>query len=293
MRSGVGMDLGIVIALKEEFREFMALLPVQPTPERDPATGQYGYVFEHPVSHRRCVVTLIGEMNPEPAALQTERPLSHWTPRTVVMLGIAAGIHPDVRVGDVVIASQVDNYLATAKAQAGSAPDSFELSLGGTVFHADFNLLTQVRNFEFFAPEVFSRWQQDCARVLAELVPEEEVRTALLQKGLVRAAPDLLDAHLASEAIHHGLRQMGQAAQFARISVQGPRPLLGFDEMVNGQLVKTYQVSTNGLHWAVRVNGRIVDAYTGLAGLPEEEYMQRLQPYPGARIVVDLLEEML
>jgi hypothetical protein len=105
-----------------------------------------------------------------------------------------------------------------------------------------------------------------------------------------RAAGKCVDV---AKAIHHGLRQMGQAAQFARISVQGPRPLLGFDEMVNGQLVKTHQVSTNGLHWAVRVNGRIVDAYTGLAGLPEEEYMQRLQPYPGARIVVDFLEEML
>lgn len=204
------MDLGIVIALKEEFREFMALLPVQPTSERDPQTGQYAYVFELPGSGRRCVVTLIGEMNPEPAALQTERLLSHWAPRAVVMLGIAAGIHPDVRVGDVVIASQVDNYLATAKAQGGSTPDAFEFSLGGTVFHADFNFVTQVRNFEFFAREVFSRWQQECAQVLAELVPAEAVRTALLQKRLVRAAPDLLDAHLASDSV------VGAAQQFTQ-----------------------------------------------------------------------------
>ncbi len=210
MRSGVGMDLGIVIALKEEFREFMALLPVQPTPERDPATGQYGYVFEHPVSGRRCVVTLIGEMNPGPAALQTERLLSHWSPRVVVMLGIAAGIHLDVRVGDVVIASQVDNYLATAKAQAGSMPDSFELPLGGRVFHADYNLLTQVRNFEFFAPQVFSRWQQDCVQGLTGLVPEEAVRTTLIQKRLVRAVPDLLDVHLASDSVVAAAQQFTQ-----------------------------------------------------------------------------------
>jgi nucleoside phosphorylase len=122
--------------------------------------------------------------------------------------GIAAGVHPEVRVGDVVIASQMDNYLATAKAQAGSTPDSFKFSLGGTVFHADFNLLMQVRNFEFFAPQVFSRWQQDCVRVLAELVPEEGVRAALVQKGLVREAPDLLDAQLASGPV------VGAAQQF-------------------------------------------------------------------------------
>lgn len=216
MRSGVGMNLGIIIAFKEEFREFMALLPVQPTAERDPQTGQYGYVFKHPVSGRRCVVTLIGEIDPEPAALHIERLRSHWAPRFVVMLGLAAGIHPDVRVGDVVIASQVDNYLATAKAQGGSAPDTFEFSLGGTVFHADFNLLTQVRNFEFLAPQVFSRWQQDCAQVLAELVPEEPVRTALLQKGLVRSAPHLLDAHLASDSVVAVVQQFTQSLQSKR-----------------------------------------------------------------------------
>jgi hypothetical protein len=51
---------------------------------------------------------------------------------------------------------------------------------------------------------------------------------------------------------------MGHSPQFVKITVQGPRPLLGFDEIVNGRLVKTYQVSTNGLHWAIRVNGRII-----------------------------------
>jgi tetratricopeptide (TPR) repeat protein len=201
MHSESEIDLGIVIALKEEFQEFMALLPVQPTPERDPETGQYGYVFEHPVSHRRCVVIHMGELNPEPAALQTEQLLAYWSPRDVVMLGIAAGIHPDVRVGDVVIAIRVDNYLATGKAQGGSTPDSFAFSLGGTVFHENYWLLEHVRNFESFAPQAFSRWQQDCARVLVELVPEEGVRSALVQKGVLRAAPDLLDAYLASDSV--------------------------------------------------------------------------------------------
>ena len=40
---------------------------------RDPETGQLNYTFEHPLTHHRCVLTLIGEMNPGPAALQTER----------------------------------------------------------------------------------------------------------------------------------------------------------------------------------------------------------------------------
>ncbi len=206
----MGVDLGIVIALKEEFRAFLTLLPAPYSTSPGPETGQHDYVFEHPVTHHRCVVTLIGEMNPGPATLQTERLVSRWSPRTVVMLGIAAGIHSDVRVGDVVIASQVDSYLASAKAQPGSTGESFEFSLGGVVFHADHHLLTQVRNFEFSQPQAFSRWRRDCARVLAELVPDGEVRSALVRQGLVREAPDVLDAHLASDSV------VGAAQQFTQ-----------------------------------------------------------------------------
>jgi nucleoside phosphorylase len=147
-------------------------------------------------------------MNPGPAALQTERLLTRWSPRTVVMLGIAAGIHSDVRVGDVVIASQVDNYLDSSRAEPGSTPEAFEFSLGGTVFHADFDFLTQVRNFEFAQEQAFTGWRQACAQELAELVPKEKVRTALVEKGLVREAPSMLDAHLASGPV------VGAAQQF-------------------------------------------------------------------------------
>jgi len=165
------VDLGIVIALKEEFRVFQELVPSGLHPERDEKTGQYDYPFSLPGSLHRCVVSFIGEMNPEPAALHTERLLARWNPRTVVMLGIAAGLHSDVRVGDVVVASQVDNYLASAKAQPGTSPGSFEFSLGGTVFHGDHDFLSRVRNLEFAHREHFLSWSQLCQEALAKHVP--------------------------------------------------------------------------------------------------------------------------
>jgi WD40 repeat protein len=71
-------------------RVFKELLPTELRAERDETTGQYDYTFQLPGSPHRCVVSFIGEMNPEPAALHTERLLSKWNPRTVVMLGIAS-----------------------------------------------------------------------------------------------------------------------------------------------------------------------------------------------------------
>ncbi|WP_169800712.1 AAA family ATPase [Archangium gephyra] len=203
------MDLGIVIALKEEFRVFRELLPSGLRAERDEKTGQFDYTFTLSGSPHSCVVSFIGEMNPENAALHTERLLSRWNPRTVVMLGIAAGLHQDVRVGDVVVASQVDNYLASAKALPGSAPGSFEFSLGGTVFQGDHDFITRVRNLEFAEREAFISWHQLCQESLAKHVPEQ-ARTELVRQRLIRAEPELLDVHLASGPV------VGAAQEFTR-----------------------------------------------------------------------------
>ncbi len=203
------VDLGIVIALKEEFRVFRELVPTELRAERDEKTGQYDYTFQLPGSPHRCVVSFIGEMNPEPAALHTERLLARWNPRTVVMLGIAAGLHSDVRVGDVVVASQVDNYLASARAQPGTAPGSFEFSLGGTVFHGDHDFLSRVRNLEFAHREHFLSWSQRCQESFSKLVPLE-ARAELVLQRLVRSEPELLDVHLASGPV------VGAAQEFTQ-----------------------------------------------------------------------------
>lgn len=94
-----------------------------------------------------------------------------------------------------------------------------------------------------------------------------------------------------AQTVHHALRKLGERPEFFRITVTGEyRKLLGFDEIVKGVLVRTHQLATNGFHVAVRLNGRIIDAYTGPAGLPEEEYLQRLTPYLGMKMFTEVVE---
>ncbi|MDY7226226.1 hypothetical protein [Hyalangium rubrum] len=95
-----------------------------------------------------------------------------------------------------------------------------------------------------------------------------------------------------AKAIHRGLSSLGQHPSFVRFTVQGDGQLIGFDEIANGKLVRTHQVSDNGLHFAVKLQGRIIDAYTGLAGLPEEEYLKRLVPYPGSKLITEAVEHL-
>lgn len=96
-----------------------------------------------------------------------------------------------------------------------------------------------------------------------------------------------------AKAVHEGLLKLGERPVFFRVTLEGEqRKMLGFDEIVKGVFVKTHQVATTGLHVAVKLQGRIIDAYTGLAGLPEKEYMKRLIPYPGMELVVETVDSL-
>src|SRR5260221_13828588 len=106
------MDVGIVIALREEFTEIYKEIKNRCKPLQDAETGRYYYLFEHAgakTNHKyKCVATFVGEMGSIKAGLLTQQLLNQWEPRTLVMLGIAASLSKDAQLGDVIIASQVD-----------------------------------------------------------------------------------------------------------------------------------------------------------------------------------------
>ncbi|WP_095988110.1 hypothetical protein [Cystobacter fuscus] len=94
--------------------------------------------------------------------------------------------------------------------------------------------------------------------------------------------------------VHQGLVKLGERPEFIRFSVSGPSPVrvLGFDETAQGVVVKTHQVSTMGVHVAIRLGNKIIDAYTGLSGLPFQDYVARLRTSPGNRIVDEVVKEL-
>ena len=96
-----------------------------------------------------------------------------------------------------------------------------------------------------------------------------------------------------ARAIHQGLREFGQKPEYIRLIVRGDaRKMLAFDEVSHGLMLKTHQVSTNGYHVAVKLGDKIIDAYTGLAGLPFREYLARLHTSPGGRVLDEVIQEL-
>jgi formylglycine-generating enzyme required for sulfatase activity len=192
------VDVAIVVALEEEFEEFRKLLSTELTPISDQEYGGYDYSFESDssTSHYRCVARVIGNKGPEGASLFADRMISRWNPTAIVMVGIAAGLHQDVRLGDVLVAEQVDAYLAETKAIPRGESD-WTFNHRGKVFHGDHAFLQEIANLRFAHGPAFDNWQQAGGHELTTGLSAVD-HQRLLDEAVLRHKPELMRVHLAS-----------------------------------------------------------------------------------------------
>ena len=197
MKSGI--DIGIVIALREEFRELHSQLP-SPQAIKDPKTGVTDYLFQwgSPVAYQ-CAATFIGDMGLEKAALATERFSQRRQPATIVMLGIAGGIDNDVKLGDVVVATTVNNYLTRGKAVSAGG-DGFTFEPGGDSYRCSDHLVRAVLDLEFAHSQLYQQWQETSQQQLAQAIAPEQLRE-LLQQGYLREKAEFIAGAIASGSV--------------------------------------------------------------------------------------------
>jgi nucleoside phosphorylase len=225
-------DIGIIIALKEEFRELASIAGQFSSVEHDAELGHHYYGFMYPFGAsdgRRCVATMIGDMGPGKAVLATERFISTRKPSLLVMVGISASLHKDLRAGDVFVATQIDLYLEAGKA-AGADGEPFELDPGGSVYRAPRDIINAVQNFEFAAPASYAVWQAKCSRTWESLA-NGTTRAALVAKGFVRGTPALEECQLASGVL------VGASTAFAAWVRRRDRQIKALDMEAGGAMV--------------------------------------------------------
>ncbi len=194
------VDVGIIIALKEEFAVLFAEIGPGSKAVRDPQTNEIYYRFERSstVAARpyRCIATFIGGMGPTRAALQAEKMIARWNPSTLVLPGIAASLSASAKLGDIVVADQVDGYMENAKANPTTDQQGYDLAFSGEVYRTSSTLLKEVQNFEFSAPDIFQAWQAGTEAMQHELLEAE--RYELISKKLLRKQAQVIDGHIAS-----------------------------------------------------------------------------------------------
>ena len=133
------VDVGIVIALKEEFEELAPQIKTRS--HYNPDIKQYYYLFERSIANHvtpyRCVVTFMGSMGPTDAGMVGDRLIAQFNPGTIVSIGIAGSMDKDVLVGDVVVADQTDEYLASSKAIETEDKQGWDFQYSGNPYKSD------------------------------------------------------------------------------------------------------------------------------------------------------------
>jgi nucleoside phosphorylase len=226
-REDLGIDVGIIVALREEFKELFKQLP-SPQALKDEETGITDYLFNWgKASAYQCAATFVGDMGPEKAALATERFIKRRQPKTVVMLGIAGGMNKDVKLGDVVVVTTANNYLYRGKAVANG--ESFTFEVGGDTYRCSDNVVREVQDLEFAHSQLYQEWQEEAQkRKEADLNPEQ------LQEQWIRKNPQYVTGAIASSSV------VGAAQSFTEWLKQSNRNYLAIEMEGAGMLSAVY-----------------------------------------------------
>lgn len=195
------VDIGIVIALDEEFREIFP--QIRPSPVFIEEINQYFYVFERNLDNHfkyQCVVTFIGGMGIGKSTLIGDRLISQFKPITVVNIGIAGSMDKDVLVGDVVLAEQADDYLYAAKAIIGDNDQNFDFQLSGDPYKGTPAYIKHAQNLKYAHKQASQDWLIFCEANLKNLVTQSAL-WGLLHKGLIREQPEILTGNIASGTV--------------------------------------------------------------------------------------------
>lgn len=192
-------DLGLAIALPEEFRQIAAMLG-HLEPIENPEFGGDDYMLELPVARGRpyrCIATLIDGMDTDRAAHATNR-LMHWKPGMLINVGIAASLdHKDLRLADVLVADQVDRYATMGK--VADEGDDWQLSWAGSAQPTTDEYVRLLVQLEFSRPEAFAAWQAEGnADARAGFTDVSSLAWLTTTKRAIHERPALVHGHLAS-----------------------------------------------------------------------------------------------
>ena len=233
------VEVGIIVALREEFKELMKQLPSERKAIKDEQTGVYDYHFEWSVEDAlpyNCAATFVGDMAPSKASLACERFINRCQPKTIVVLGIAAGLDKDVKLGDVVLVKDVNMYLERAKIVDGQAAETFEIQPGGSAYRCSENLLQASLNLEFAHSSIYQKFLSDNEVDLSTSISSEQLEK-LIQKEYIRNQAEFIDGSIASGPV------VGAAKQFIEWLKKINRNYLALEMESGGVLSSVYSHS--------------------------------------------------
>ena len=226
--------IGVIIALKEEFRIFNEIL-IEKSSSHENEDTFYIYNFDNNLS---VVSTFMGDMGGENASIQTSKFLSRYSCSVIINIGIAGSLDRDVLLGDIVIANQVESYMKVAKATKEPKDKSFNIKLSGETYRPSRTLVEEIDHIEFLFPKLYEEWKQNCSNYMTNSLAKEAY-DFLDQKKLISNSPKIEKGHVASGDIVAG------AEEFVNMLKNKDRKYLAIEMEAGGVLNALEKLSSN------------------------------------------------
>ncbi|WP_431781094.1 hypothetical protein [Streptomyces chumphonensis] len=169
------LRVGVIVPLPEEFRYVSSVLDLL-TDFRE--QGRVYHTFRIPGTDTGGLLTVLHDMGHANAAIAAQDLIRVFRVPLVTVIGTGAALSPEVALGDVVVASEIDAYLYRAKAvEDAEHPGRTTLTLAGTSWKPSAPLLDHVRNFPLrrASRDIVTSWSGDA---LADCPLTPELRPA-------------------------------------------------------------------------------------------------------------------
>lgn len=184
--------IGVIIALKEEFRIFNDIM------NNESLSYQHeNSFFIYKFDNFTIVALFMGDMGGENASIQTSKLLSKYNCSTIVNIGIAGALNKDVKVGDIIIADQVESYQKVAKAVQNKEEEKYELQLSGEAYKSTRAIVEEIDRLEFQFHDNYTLWKNRCYTYLHDTL-DKNIIGELLEKKLILENPTSEKGHIAS-----------------------------------------------------------------------------------------------
>jgi len=177
-------DVGLIVPLREEFKVLQGIFPVIDSEKHD---AMHYHTLEVPDSRCRVIAVVLGDMGRTLASHVTAEMLAHFKPKVIVLLGLAGALDKDIKLGDVVVADEINEYQAASKAVGKD-----RLQYSGQRWQIGFALKQCVGNFEISNRDLCDAWRDQVRDFRAGLGLGAE------QLALVDDLPEIKIGHVAS-----------------------------------------------------------------------------------------------
>jgi len=199
VESNNSIFIGVVIALEEEFKTFIEIFSNYYVVKKEEL---FYYVINYGIINTKqiyLIVTCLFDMGHNAAVLATEKLINSFHPQLIVSVGIAAGINDDIRIGDILVADVVDNFMDKSSATDNGENQQYAFNHGGEPYRTDGFINNVIINLKYASTEEFKNWQIVCLDFLKKNIDSVNI-SFLIDNDLIRPEISILKGHIASSS---------------------------------------------------------------------------------------------